>query len=66
MFLDNKIAYSKDSQFTESLDVFTPAEALHVKYPLLPIMIYATKPEVAQYKTTWILSISPRLEKHRQ
>jgi hypothetical protein len=50
MFLDYKIAYSKDSQFTESLDVFTPAEALHVKYPLLPIMIYATKPEVEQYK----------------
>jgi hypothetical protein len=45
-----QIAYSKDSECTESLDVFTPADALHVKYPLLPITIYATKQEVEQYK----------------
>jgi hypothetical protein len=50
MFLDYKIAYSKDSECTESLDVFSPADALHVKYPLSPITIYATKPEVEQYK----------------
>ncbi len=50
MFLDNKIADSKDSECTESLDVFTPGDALHVKYLLLPITIYATKPEVEQYK----------------
>ncbi len=50
MFLDYKIAYLKDSECTESLDVFTPADALHVKYPLSPITIYATKPEVEQYK----------------
>jgi hypothetical protein len=50
MFLDYKIAYSKDSDSTESLDVFSPADALHVKYPLSPITIYATKPEVEQYK----------------
>jgi hypothetical protein len=37
MFLDYKIAYSKDSECTESLSVFSPAEALHVKYPLSPI-----------------------------
>ncbi len=35
---------------TESLDDFSPADALHVKYPLSPITIYATKPEVKQYK----------------
>ena len=45
-----KIAHSKDSECTELLDVFSPADALHVKYPLSPITIYATKPEVEQYK----------------
>jgi hypothetical protein len=50
MFLDYKIAYSTDSECTESLDVFTPADALHVKNPLLPITIYATKPEAEQFK----------------
>ena len=50
MFLDYKIAYSKDSECTESLDDFSPADALHVKYPLSPITIYATKPEVEQYQ----------------
>ncbi len=50
MFLNYKIAYLKDSECTESLDVLTPADALHVKYPLSPITIYATKQEVEQYK----------------
>jgi hypothetical protein len=50
MFLDCKIAYSKDSECTESLDVFSPADALHVKYPLSPITIHETKQEVEQYK----------------
>ncbi len=50
MFLDYKITYSKDSECAESLDVFSPADALHVKYPLSPITIYATKREVEQYK----------------
>jgi hypothetical protein len=50
MFLDYKIAYSKDSKCTESLDVFPPAGALHVKYPLSPITIYETKQEVQQYQ----------------
>ena len=50
MFLDYKIAHSKDSECTQSLDVFSPADALHVKYPLSPITIYATKQEVEQYK----------------
>ncbi len=36
----------KDSKCTELLDVFSPADAMHVKYPLSPIQIYATKPEV--------------------
>ena len=48
MFLYCKVAYSKDSECTESLDVFSPADALHVKYPLSPITIYATKQEVEQ------------------
>ena len=50
MFLDYNIAYSKDSECTESLDDFSPADALHVKYPLSPIEIYATKQEVELYK----------------
>jgi hypothetical protein len=45
MFLGYNIAYSKDSECTESLDVFSPADALHVKYPLSPITIYANKPD---------------------
>ncbi len=36
MFLDYKIAYSKDSDFTELLDIFSPADALPIKYPLSP------------------------------
>jgi hypothetical protein len=50
MFLDYKIAHSKDSECTELLNDFSPADALHVKYPLSPITIYATKQEVKQYK----------------
>ena len=51
MFLDYNVAYSKDSECTKSLNVFSPADALHVKYPLSPITIYIfTKPEVEQYK----------------
>ncbi len=50
MFLDSEIAHSKNSECTELLDVFSTADALHVKYLLSPIKIYATKPEVDQYK----------------
>ncbi len=52
MILDYKIAYSTDSgcQCTEFLDVFSPAGALHIKYPLRPISIYATKQEIDQYR----------------
>jgi hypothetical protein len=50
MFLDYKIGNSKDSECTESLNDFFPADALHVKYPLSPITIYATKQEVEQSK----------------
>ena len=66
MFPDYKIAHSKDSECTESLDVFSPADALHVKYPLSPITIYATKPEVEQYKGLLDLINITRIEKHRQ
>ncbi len=38
MFLDNKFAYSTDYVCTESLDIFLPADALHTKYCLEPIM----------------------------
>ncbi len=37
MFLDYKFAYSTDSDCTELLDVFSPADALHIKYPLEPM-----------------------------
>ncbi len=49
MFLDYKIAHSKDSECTVLLDVFSPTDAMHVKYPLSPIEIYATKQEVTMY-----------------
>ncbi len=48
--MTTKIAYSKESECTESHNAFSPADALHVKYPLSPITIYATKQEVEQYK----------------
>jgi hypothetical protein len=50
MSLYYKIAHSKDSECTELLDVFSPANALHVKYPLSPVKIYGTKQEVDMYK----------------
>ncbi len=49
MFLDHKFAFSTDSNCTESLDVFSLADALQIKYPLKPITIYATKQEIYQY-----------------
>jgi hypothetical protein len=39
MFLDYKFAYSTDSDCTELLDLFSPADALHIKYPLESITI---------------------------
>jgi hypothetical protein len=50
MFLKYKVAYSTDSDCTELLDVFSPADALHIKYPLEPIRIYATKQGIDQYR----------------
>jgi hypothetical protein len=50
MFLDYKFAYSTDSGCTELLDVFSPADALHIKYPLMPITMYVTKQEIDQYR----------------
>ena len=49
MFLDYKIAHAMDSECTVLLDVFSPTDAMHVKYPLSPIEIYATKQEVTMY-----------------
>ncbi len=49
IFLDYKFAYSSDSHCTELLDVFSSADALHIKYPLEPITKYATKQEINQY-----------------
>ncbi len=50
MLLDYKIAYSKDSECTETLNLFSPADALHVKYSLSPITIYTAKHKVEQYQ----------------
>ncbi len=49
MFLDYKIAHAKDAECTVLLDVFSPTDAMHVRYPLSPIEIYATKQEVTMY-----------------
>ncbi len=46
IFLDYKAAYSKDSECTELLGCFQPADAMHTKYPFEPITIYTTKDEV--------------------
>ncbi len=50
MFFDYKFAYSTDSDCTKLFDVFKPADALHIGYPLEPITIYATKQEIDQYR----------------
>ncbi len=50
MFLDYKITYSKGFWLHWIALHFSPADALHIKYPLSPITIYATKQEVEQYK----------------
>ncbi len=41
MFLDYKFFYSNDSECTEPLDCFSPADAMDTKYPLEPIKAYA-------------------------
>jgi hypothetical protein len=46
-FLDYKIAYWKDSECSELLGWFSPADAMHTRYSLDPIKIYATKREVS-------------------
>ena len=38
-----------DPECTILLDVFSPTDAMHVKYPLSPVEIYATKREVAMF-----------------
>ncbi len=50
IFFDYKIAYSRILNAMNRSMSFSPADALHVKYPLPPITIYATKQEVEQYK----------------
>ncbi len=50
IFLNYKFAYSMDSECTELLDVFSPADAFHTKYPLSPIKIDATRQDSEQYK----------------
>jgi hypothetical protein len=50
IFLDYKIAYSKNSECTELLGWFSPAEAMHTRYSLDPIKIYATKRKVSEYE----------------
>jgi hypothetical protein len=66
MFLDNKIAYSKDSECTESLDVFL-LQVLCMS-SILSHQSRNMQPSRRSNntKTAGILSTLPRLEKHRQ
>jgi hypothetical protein len=50
MFLDCKTNYSKDFECIELLDCFSPADAMHTKYPQQPIKRYATKQEIYEYR----------------
>jgi hypothetical protein len=52
MFLDYKIAYSKNSECNALLqvDCFSAADAMHTKYFLEPTRIYTTKQEIDQYQ----------------
>ncbi len=49
LFLDYKIAYLKNSKCAELLDWFSPAAAMHTRYSLDPIKIYAIKRDVNEY-----------------
>jgi hypothetical protein len=49
MFLDYKFAYSRDSDCIKLVNVFPHADALHTRYLLEPITMYATKKEINQY-----------------
>jgi hypothetical protein len=49
MFLNYTVAYSKYPECTELFDCFSPADAMHTKYPLEPIKIYAIKQEIDEY-----------------
>ncbi len=49
MFLDYKIAYSKESESTQLLECFSPADAMYTKYPHEPIKINATKQQIDEY-----------------
>ncbi len=62
LFLDYKIAYSKDSECTELLGLFSPADIMHTRYSFDPIKIHSTKSEVDEYNyhldTTGITEIA--------
>ncbi len=49
IFLDYKIAFSKDSEGTEMLGWFSPANTMNTRYSVNPIKMYATKREVNEY-----------------
>ncbi len=49
MFLDYKIADSKESECTELLGWFSSADAVHTRCSFDPIKIYATKREAPGY-----------------
>jgi hypothetical protein len=63
MFLDYKIPHSKDSDCTELLNAFSPADVLHIKYPSHQSQYMRPSRKSNNTKTTWILSILPKLEK---
>ncbi len=49
IFLDYKIAYTKDSECTALLGWFSRADAMHTSFSLDAIKIYATKRMVDEY-----------------
>ncbi len=65
MFLYYKIAYSKDSECTELLGWFSPADVMHTRYSFDPIKIHSTKSEDDEYNyhldTTGITEIAVKI-----
>jgi hypothetical protein len=49
IFIDYKVAYEMHHECNRLLDVFSPADAMHIRHPLTPIEIFATQREVTMY-----------------
>ncbi len=66
IFLDYKIAYSKDSKCTELLGWFSPADAMHTRYLSIQLRYTQPKESLTNTITDWMQWALLKLEKVRQ